>query len=128
MLQTTESTISDLFKDYAITGFLPNAAPLTKLSNPYYSAWEELSDRLPTLIKTNEIRNKIDTMPICSTEHLKTEPEWRRAYVIMGYLSHSYIWGGDKPSEVCTASHSNKPAILTEMSTETPSVNFKALP
>lgn len=100
MLQSIDSTIRDLFKHYAQHGFLPESFPLTRLSNPYYEPWETLASELPTLIQTQQIRAKVDELPICSTSHLKSEPEWRRAYVIMGYLTHSYIWGGDKPKDV----------------------------
>ncbi|KAJ5319243.1 Indoleamine 2,3-dioxygenase [Penicillium brevicompactum] len=99
MLQSIDSTIRDLFKHYAQHGFLPESFPLTRLSNPYYEPWETLASELPTLIQTQQIRTKVDQLPICSTSHLKSEPEWRRAYVIMGYLTHSYIWGGDKPKD-----------------------------
>ncbi|CAG7942536.1 unnamed protein product [Penicillium olsonii] len=99
MLQTADSFISDLFKDYAEHGFLPDGPPLTRLPNPYYEAWESIASELPTLIQTRQIRQKIDELPVCSTEHLATEAEWRRAYVIMGYFTHGYVWGGDKPQD-----------------------------
>jgi indoleamine 2,3-dioxygenase len=103
MLQSTESTIRDLFKKYASSGFLPDGAPLTRLSDPYYNGWEELASQLPALIQTKTFRRLIDEMPVCSTDRLQTERDWRRAYVIMCYFSHGYVWGGDKPSDVCTA-------------------------
>ena len=127
MLQSSESTIRDLFKDFASNGFLPDGAPLVRLSNPYYNVWEELASQLPVLIQTKEIRAKIDDMPVCSTKHLQTEREWRRAYVIMAYFSHGYIWGGYKPSDVCTAKQLQS-LQSNRLLTETPPVNCKALP
>ena len=41
----------------------------------------------------------IDRLPIIPTSHLDTEPEWRRAYSILSFMAHGYIWGGEKPSE-----------------------------
>lgn len=100
MIQSTESAIGDIFKGYAEHGFLPDGLPLTRLSNPYYEAWENIASELAVLIQTKQIRSRIDQLAVCSTEHLETEPEWRRAYVIMGYFTHGYIWGGDKPQDV----------------------------
>ncbi|CAG8044702.1 unnamed protein product [Penicillium salamii] len=99
MLQSAEPAISDIFKGYAEHGFLPDGLPLTRLSNPYYEAWENIASELAALIRTKQIRTRIDQLAVCSTEHLETEPEWRRAYVIMGYFTHGYIWGGDKPQD-----------------------------
>jgi hypothetical protein len=35
-----------------------------------------------------------------STSYLREEPEWRRAYSILGFILHAYVWGGTKPAEV----------------------------
>lgn len=42
----------------------------------------------------------VDALPILSTDLLLTEPEWRRAYSILGFIAHAYVWGGDTPSDV----------------------------
>jgi indoleamine 2,3-dioxygenase len=55
---------------------------------------------LPELLKDRTLRNEVDALPILSTEHLTSENEWQRAYSILAFLTHSYIWGGEKPSEV----------------------------
>ncbi|KAF3907619.1 Myoglobin [Arthrobotrys entomopaga] len=89
-------------EDYSIspvTGFLPDLPPLTVLQNPYYAPWEATVSNLQALILSKKIRHVIDKLPILSPSHLETEGEWRRAYVILSFLSHSYIWG-DNPSEV----------------------------
>ena len=36
-------------------------------------------------------------MPVLSTLYLDTIQEKRRAYVILSFLAHGYIWGGSKP-------------------------------
>jgi hypothetical protein len=100
MLQSSEAMLNDLFEGYEEQGFLSEGLPLARLTNPYYNDWEDISDQLPDLIQTNQIREKIDLLPICSTKYLQTEPEWRRACVIMGYLAHAYIWGGETPKDV----------------------------
>ncbi|KAK2797344.1 hypothetical protein FQN49_008992, partial [Arthroderma sp. PD_2] len=38
-------------------------------------------------------------MPVLSTDNLLSIPEWRRAYSILGFLLHGYIWGGDQPAD-----------------------------
>ena len=45
----------------------------------------------------------VDELPILSTSKLNGEPEWRRAYVVLAYLTHAYVWGGEKPKEVSIA-------------------------
>ncbi|KAJ6127361.1 Indoleamine 2-3-dioxygenase [Penicillium sp. IBT 18751x] len=92
-----------LFEDYAISsehGFLPNGLPLSRLPHSYYHSWETLAADLPSLIKNGQIRSLIDSLPVLTTSELKSEPEWRRAYSILGFLTHAYIWGGEKPAEV----------------------------
>lgn len=90
--------------DYGISetyGFLPTELPLQRLSNSYYEPWEVIAQNLQALILAKRIRQLVDALPILSVDRLgKDEAEWRRAYVVLGYLTHSYIWGGDKPSQV----------------------------
>lgn len=90
-------------EDYAVSdrnGFLPTSPPLAKLPSAYYEPWEALASRLSTLIKDGSIRSKIDNLPILDASWLQTEPEWRRAYSVLGFLTHAYIWGGEKPKDV----------------------------
>lgn len=81
-------------------GFLPECLPLQKLTHPYYMPWENLASQLSTLIKTGQIRPLIEKLPILNTSWLSSEPEWRRAYSTLGFLTHAYIWGGPKPQDV----------------------------
>ncbi|KAI9737270.1 MAG: hypothetical protein M1818_005803 [Claussenomyces sp. TS43310] len=80
-------------------GFLPDELPLQSLPSLYYSRWEEIMKDLPSLLQGHLLRQSIDVLPILSTSNLKSEPEWRRAYVILCFLTHSYIWGGELPSQ-----------------------------
>ncbi|KAK4120300.1 Indoleamine 2,3-dioxygenase [Parathielavia appendiculata] len=91
-----------LLDDYAITsnGFLPEEPPLKRLPHPYYSPWETLVECLPTAIAEQTLRQQVDGLPILSTDHLAREQEWRRAYVVLGFLTHGYIWGGDTAAEI----------------------------
>ncbi|TKX23488.1 indoleamine 2,3-dioxygenase-2 [Elsinoe australis] len=89
-------------EDYDVSevhGFLPTDPPLSALSDPYYRPWENLVQNLQPLILSKRLRGLVDDLPVLTTDHLKNDQEWRRAYVILAFLSHAYIWGGDTPSE-----------------------------
>jgi indoleamine 2,3-dioxygenase len=82
------------------TGFLPEEEPLSHLPDAYYQPWETIIQNLQALILAKRIRQVVDRMPLLSVDRLRTEREWRRAYVILGFLTHSYIWGGERPADV----------------------------
>ncbi|OJD26733.1 hypothetical protein ACJ73_01888 [Blastomyces percursus] len=90
-------------EDYGVspvTGFLPEETPLQRLPDPYYAKWESIVTNLQALLLSHRLRPTIDNMPILSTAKLKSEPEWRRAYVLLAFMLHAYIWGGDSPAEI----------------------------
>lgn len=97
-------------REFEITnnGFLPSIPPLSELDNGYYAPWEEVARNLPELIRLRTLRKKIIRLPILSTEHLTTEPEWHRAHTILTFLAHAYIWCGEEPEEVCVTHHSDR--------------------
>ena len=81
-------------------GFLPADCPLEILSNDYYQPWEAIAHNLPALVEDG-IRECVSQLPLLSTERLVSEAEWRRAYVILAFMTNAYVWGGDRPEEVC---------------------------
>ncbi|KAJ5738006.1 Indoleamine 2-3-dioxygenase [Penicillium malachiteum] len=87
--------------EYAISenGFLPSSLPLAMLTNNYYEPWENIAQHLPALLQSGHIRSMVDKLPLLTTENLRTEPEWRRAYSILGFITHAYIWGGQLPED-----------------------------
>lgn len=94
---------SQLLRTYGLspkTGFLPEEPPSTRLSDEYYSPWEDLIHDLANLVSTYQIRSRIDELPILDTSRLKTEEEWRRSYVILGCNTQAYVWVGETPSDV----------------------------
>jgi indoleamine 2,3-dioxygenase len=101
--------------DFDITenGFLPSEQPLQRLPNPYYHRWEEVALNLPQLIRLHQIRGEILQLPILSTKKLHTEAEWRRAYVLLAFMTHGYIWGGDIPAEVSDLCFKTSHTLLT---------------
>lgn len=80
-------------------GFLPDEFPLTRLPGTYYQPWEDLISALPILVKERILRSRVDELPVLSVSYLTTEAEWQRAYVILGFLTHAYIWCGPIASQ-----------------------------
>ncbi|KAI5867389.1 indoleamine 2,3-dioxygenase [Durotheca rogersii] len=99
----TDSSIEyELFQTYSVStnGFLPAKEPLRRLSSSYYAPWESTVEDLPSLLREGTLRKAVDDLETLSTSKLRSEEEWRRAYVVLSFLAHGYIWGGEKPSEV----------------------------
>jgi indoleamine 2,3-dioxygenase len=80
-------------------GFLPPELPSRGFSNPYFSAWEEIIATLPQVIEKKQIRGMVNEMPVLSTSKLSTESEWQRAYTILCFIAHGYIWGDNPAAE-----------------------------
>ncbi|KAK1238369.1 hypothetical protein MKX07_006515 [Trichoderma sp. CBMAI-0711] len=91
-----------LLADYGISpthGFLPGTLPLTRLPDPYYNKWEAIVANLQALILSRRLRGVIDRLPVLSTIGLEHDAEWRRAYSLLCFMAHGYIWGGDSPAD-----------------------------
>jgi indoleamine 2,3-dioxygenase len=75
------------------TGFIPKQAP-APLSAECFSQWERVAKELPQLIKTKKLRESVNSLSEieCSDSTLKSEDEWKRAYVILSYIGQGYIW------------------------------------
>ncbi|KAK9480704.1 Indoleamine 2,3-dioxygenase [Lipomyces japonicus] len=81
------------------TGFVPDRLPLTKLSDSYFASWEFTASILPFLIMTGKVRAVIDSsssFPELNANRLANDrDQQRRAYSILGFIAHAYIWCGD---------------------------------
>ncbi|KAK4693934.1 indoleamine 2,3-dioxygenase, partial [Lecanoromycetidae sp. Uapishka_2] len=89
-------------EDYGVSnyhGFLPEEPPLELLPDPYYKRWEQVVSNLQALLLSRRLRSTIESLPIVTASRLRTEAEWRRAYVLLSFMTHAYIWGGDSPAE-----------------------------
>ncbi|MDW8106838.1 MAG: indoleamine 2,3-dioxygenase [Armatimonadota bacterium] len=89
-------------EDYEVhpeRGFLPAEDPLPYLEDPYYAPWEQIAGELPKLLVAGKVRAVIEAMPRLCVEHLRTERERRRAMMLLSYLGHAYVWGGEIPAE-----------------------------
>lgn len=88
--------------DYGLSakhGFLPNELPLARLPDPYYNKWEAIAANLPALILSRRLRGVIDRLPVLDTIGLEHDSEWRRAYSLLCFMAHGYIWAGDSPAD-----------------------------
>lgn len=91
-----------VLSDYGISpehGFLPDVLPLTRLPDPYYNKWEAVAANLQALVLSRRLRGVVDHLPVLSTVGLEHDAEWRRAYSLLCFMAHGYIWGGDQPCE-----------------------------
>lgn len=89
--------------DYGLSaehGFLPIELPLEVLPDPYYNRWEAVIANLQPLLLSKRLRGVIEELPVLSTSRLAHVAEWRRAYSVLSFLTHAFIWGGDEPEEV----------------------------
>lgn len=100
--------------DVTCNGFLPAKAPLQRLPHELYAPWERLAHNIPGLIKNTTLRHEIKALDILSTDSLRCDTEWRRAYVILAFLAQAYIWGGDIPEQVRLVLASILPALVQQ--------------
>lgn len=110
--------------DYDISpqyGFLPSSIPLDVLPDAYYQPWETIARNLQSLILSKRLRRVVEALPVLDTDLLLTEAEWRRAYSLLGFVAHAYIWGGERPADVVPPSISI-PFLQTCTHLELPSV------
>ncbi|KAK2608485.1 Indoleamine 2,3-dioxygenase [Conoideocrella luteorostrata] len=80
-------------------GFLSDERPLRSFSNPYFTPWDDINVELPELIASHAIYDKVQQLPLLSSSELSTELEFRRAYVVLAFTIHGYIWSGSKDGQ-----------------------------
>lgn len=93
-----------VLEDYGISptyGFLSEEPPLESLPKPYYAKWEQIVSNMQPLLLTRRLREVVDNLPVLSATYLRSEREWRRAYVVLVFMLHGYVWGANRPEEVC---------------------------
>ena len=128
-------TPSIKLEDFAVSpqnGFLPTNPPVTRLSDEYYGPWEIIAANLPTLIKIGGIRESVNELPVLTTDKLLSEEEWRRAYSVLGFMTHAYIWGGQHPKDVSSRSMPFVPSAVSNekclLHADHPALHYQALP
>lgn len=83
---------------------------MSQLPQAYYRPWEQIIERLPLLIETQQIRQWVDELPVLETSYLNNEAEWQRAHSMLAVMAQGYIWTGPEPSEVSRAAY---PSAMT---------------
>lgn len=77
-----------------VTGFLPEQQPLERLPS-YFDLWENVVSNIVELLEQREFRLSVNKMPLLSCDRLKDDRAYRRAYSVLGYIAHAYIWADE---------------------------------
>ncbi|VDO26168.1 unnamed protein product [Onchocerca flexuosa] len=91
--------VLDILKYFEIdekTGFLlPN--PLSKLPEEF-EPWHQIADEIQELIEKNLLEDRLQQLPLITTESLNTNNELRLAHLLLVTLAAGYVWqdGPDK--------------------------------
>ena len=83
----------------ATHGFLPSEPPLRRLPE-YYHPWEDICSDLHILNLKCQLADRVAQLPQLDTRYLVIEPQWRRAHVLLGFITNAYIWGPKTPFAV----------------------------
>lgn len=105
-----------------LRGFLPSLDPLERLPSAF-DAWELVAYDLPKLLTSDHVRRTLESLPPFPVDALSDEREWERAMVVLSYLGHAYVWGGERPATVlpavlarpwyAVATHLGRPPVLS---------------
>lgn len=87
----------DISPDY---GFLPPESSLETDLDPYYAKWDHIARNLQRLQLCNRLRSVVNELPVLSCSRLKTLSELRRAYSMLAFICHAYIWAGNELKKV----------------------------
>lgn len=80
-------------------GFLPSADPLTSLPTEF-AAWENMAAELPKLLVSNQFKKHLENLPTFPVEKLGSPAEYERAMLILSFLGHAYLWGGEPSDKI----------------------------
>ncbi|KAL1917843.1 uncharacterized protein VTP21DRAFT_3677 [Calcarisporiella thermophila] len=83
----------DISRKYGFVSF-----DLERLDS-YYEPWELALDEIVVLIENKKIRERIDQLPLLDISHLKSAKDYKRALVVLTFLTHAYVWGETTPTE-----------------------------
>lgn len=88
--------------DYGISsryGFLSQDPPRTAFKDAYYQPRDDLIPQLSTLIANGDLEKELDALPLLSVNRLQDEIEYRRAYIVLAFLIHGYVWCQRPPNQ-----------------------------
>lgn len=69
---------------------LPN--PLEELPSDY-DVWMFIAKNISELIKTGQLRMKVEKVPLLSIDKLEGHRQQRLAHLVLGYITMAYVWG-----------------------------------
>ncbi|KAJ1547525.1 hypothetical protein HK096_002536, partial [Nowakowskiella sp. JEL0078] len=70
--------------------------PLRKLPDAYFDPWESLIADLPDLLLAGRLRLEVKKLQVLDTMLLTSLRERERAYLVLSFLAHAYVWGYPK--------------------------------
>lgn len=95
-----------------VTGFLPEE---TQVMLPeVYAPWLFIAGNLSRLIKHQKLRERVDSMPVLSVDKMHSLTEQRRAYSILAFMAHAYVWSPPAPCDKLPAQISEPLITLSE--------------
>ena len=86
--------------DYGMSpkyGFLSPDRPLPSFKHSYYEPWDSIIPNLSKLIGSHSLRDAVDKLPSLSIDKLTNDLDYRRAYVVLAFLVHAYVWSPPRP-------------------------------
>ena len=83
-------------------GFLPLQDPLRRLPRDF-DVWEDAAQHLPKLLVSDQFRKIAASLPPFPVEAISTTRERERAMVLLSYLGHAYVWGGERAASALPA-------------------------
>ncbi|XP_070263495.1 indoleamine 2,3-dioxygenase 1 [Myotis yumanensis] len=97
-MESSWGNVEEFHIDEDVGFALPN--PLEELPYPY-DAWISIAKNLPDLIKNDELRAKVEKLPMLSIDDLQGHRLQRLAHLALGYITMAYVWGqGDDVRKV----------------------------
>ena len=80
-------------------GFLSPHPPSLEFKDSYYKPWDALTQKLAESITSAVLEEEIAQVPLLHTDKLNDALEYRRAYVVLAFLAHAYVWSKATPNE-----------------------------
>ncbi|XP_006086315.1 indoleamine 2,3-dioxygenase 1 [Myotis lucifugus] len=97
-MESSWGNVEEYHIDEDVGFALPN--PLEELPYPY-DAWISIAKNLPDLIKNDELRAKVEKLPMLSIDDLQGHRLQRLAHLALGCITMAYVWGqGDDVRKV----------------------------
>lgn len=104
-------------------GYLPLTDPLTRLPHEF-DAWEGVAGDLPKLLVAHRVRDAIHALPPFPLDAIRDERHLRRAMMILSFLGHAYVWGGERPATVIPSILAKPWAAVAALSGRPPVLSY----